>query len=527
MGGPSMKIEARATEKEHPFANSQRVFDGLTEQLSSERVLRMTHGDLERLLDKDGREIIRQLFQDHLDLRGQGQTEAPVIGAHGIRRPHERLRQRNLKTLFGEVKVLRMGYSAHGEETLFPRDAELNLPNEVYSHGIERRVAEEVAKVSFDQSVATIAATTGATVPKRQAEEVAVRGALDFDDFYAAQAVDSRRDAAKSGEILVISTDGKGIVMRPKALRESTRRAAETQNHKLSKRLSPGEKQSRKRMAQVVAVYTIAPFIRRPEDFVRDLRPMRDITDLPARPRPEHKRLWASIEKSTDEVIDTMFEEALLRDPVGDKHWVALIDGNPSQLSCIKAAAKRFAVKPTIILDIIHVIEYLWCAGIALHGEGETKTQRWVSERLFQILCGKSSQVAAGMRRSATIRQLTPRERTGVDKCANYLLKYRRYLCYDKYLAQGYPISTGVIEGACRYLVKDRMDITGARWGLSGAEAVLKLRAIHASGDSDAYWRFHEHAHYTRQHLDLYDSAPPSTVMPLISRNRKHLRLVP
>jgi hypothetical protein len=519
-------IEARATTKEHPFANSQRVFDGLTEQLSSAKVLRMTHGDLERLLDKDGREIIRQLFQDHLDLRGQGKAETPVVGAHGIRRPHERLRQRGLMTLFGGVKVLRMGYSAHGEETLFPRDAELNLPGEVYSHGVERRVADEVAKVSFDQSVAAIAATTGAIVAKRQAEELAVRAALDFDDFYAAKAADSRRDAAKSGEILVLSTDGKGIVMRPKDLRAPTRRAAEMQEHKLSKRLSPGEKQSRKRMAQVVAVYTIAPFIRKPEDFVRDLRPVRDTAELLQRPRPEHKRLWASIEKPTEQVIDTMFEEALLRDPSGDKQWVALIDGNPSQLSCIKAAAKRFAVKPTIILDIIHVIEYLWGAGIALHGEGEPKTQRWVSERLFQILCGKSSQVAAGMRRSATIRRLKPRERIGVDKCANYLLKYRRYLCYDKYLASGFPVSTGVIEGACRYLVKDRMDITGARWGLSGAEAVLKLRAIQASGDSDAYWQFHEQAHYARQHLGLYDSAPPKTVLPLISRDRKHLRLV-
>jgi len=222
-----------------------------------------------------------------------------------------------------------------------------------------------------------------------------------------------------------------------------------------------------------------------------------------------------------------MFEEALLRDPNSDKQWVALVDGNPSQLSHIKAAARRSGVKPTIILDIIHVIEYLWGAGIALHGEGEPNTQRWVSKRLFQILCGKSSHVAAGMRRSATLRRLKPKERTGVDKCPNYLLKYRRHLCYDKYLAAGFPISTGVIEGACRYLVKDRMDITGACWGLSGAEAVLKLRALRASGDSDAYWQFHENAHYSRQYLDLYDSAPPATVLPLVSRNRKHLRLIP
>jgi hypothetical protein len=114
-----------------------------------------------------------------------------------------------------------------------------------------------------------------------------------------------------------------------------------------------------------------------------------------------------------------MFEEALARDPARDKRWVALIDGNPSQLGLIKKAAKREGVEPVTVLDIIHVLEYIWKAGIALQGEGNIATKRWVSERLLEVLRGKSREVAAGMRRSATLRKLKAKERLPIDTCAD------------------------------------------------------------------------------------------------------------
>ena len=292
------------------------------------------------------------------------------MGSGGIKRPHARSRARKLKSIFGTVIAARQGYSAHGEETLFPRDAELNLPPELYSHGVQRRVAEEVTKGSFDQAGAAIASTTGTTVPKRQLEELTARAAMDFDGFYETRSADSVRQAGKTGPILVLSTDGKGICMRPESLREATQKAAAKRDHKMSKRLSPGEKRNCKRMAQVATVFTIAAFVRKPEDIVSDLGPVRDTTTTVVRPRPEHKRVWASVAKSPEEVIEQMFQEALRRDPAGNKRWVALVDGNPTQLALIKQAAKHHGVQPTIILDVIHVLEYLWDAGFAMHGEG-------------------------------------------------------------------------------------------------------------------------------------------------------------
>lgn len=155
-------------------------------------------------------------------------------------------------------------------------------------------------------------------------------------------------------------------------------------------------------------------------------------------------------------------------------------------------------------MDIIHVIEYLWKAVRVFYEEGNNGTEKWVSKRLLKILRGKASLVAGGMIRFATLLKIESTHRKPVDTCANYLLKYSPYLRYNEYLQQGMPIATGVIEGACRYLIKDRMDITGARWSLSGAEAVLKLRSIKASGDFDEYWKFHEQQEFYRNHYYQY-----------------------
>ena len=138
-----------------------------------------------------------------------------------------------------------------------------------------------------------------------------------------------------------------------------------------------------------------------------------------------------------------------------------------------------------------------------------------VLHRLGRVLEGRAPQVAAGMRGSATKRRLATRKREPVDRCANYLLKYQGYLAYDQYLAAGFPIGSGVIKGACRHLVNDRLGITGARWRLRGAEAVLRLRALRSSGDFDDYWRFHEAQEWQRTHRQRYaDGQLPALQQP-------------
>jgi hypothetical protein len=278
-------------------------------------------------------------------------------------------------------------------------------------------------------------------------------------------------------------------------------------------------------MATVASVYTLVPTVRTAEDVIAEFKPVKDAAR--SRPRPERKRVWACIEKEVEPVIGDVFSEAIRRDPLRQKQWVALVDGNRTQLDLFDKLAKDSGVELTTILDVIHVIEYLWKASWAFHRESDPAAEAWVSERLLAVLQGKSSEVAGGIRRSATLRRLRCDRRKSADKCAGYLVKYRRYLRYDEYLAAGLPIATGVVEGACRYLVKDRLEVTGAHWSVTGAEAVLRLRSLRASGDFDAYWRFHLKQERQRNH-DAHYATPIAGPAPRAAAKARagHLRVV-
>jgi hypothetical protein len=251
-------------------------------------------------------------------------------------------------------------------------------------------------------------------------------------------------------------------------------------------------------MAVVASVYHVPPYCRQPEDIIGDQR------DPPERPPISDKRVWASLSQDAKSVIGSAFEEAMRRDPDHQRTWVVLVDGEPHQLNMIKATAKQQSVAVTIVIDFIHVLEYVWKAAFCFCPSGSEEAELWVQQRALRILEGKASDVAAGIRRSATLQNLSDKERLNADKCADYLLKYRPYLRYDQYLEQGYPIASGVIEGACRHLVNDRMAITGARWRLDRAEAVLRIRALRASGDFDEYWQFHKIQEFKRNHVNKF-----------------------
>lgn len=185
----------------------------------------------------------------------------------------------------------------------------------------------------------------------------------------------------------------------------------------------------------------------------------------------------------------------------------------------MRAAAHKHDVRVTIVLDVIHVLEYLWKAAHCFHSAGSSEAEKWVTARLLMLLEGvDASTVAGGIRRSATLQQL--KNRGGVDVCADYLIKYRELVRYADALRNGLPIATGVIEGACRYIVRDRMDKTGARWSVAGAEAVLKLRALRTNGHFAAYWQHHVEAEYRRNHASRYADAQVPSPLPI----KHHLR---
>lgn len=488
------------------FSSAVEQFTLLMTQLQSEQTIQMAHAEVESLLDKEGNELLRQLFQGHLDLRSAHEPkEKTVNGADGgVRSQRRKDCRRNLETPFGTVTINRLGYRSRKGTSLFPMDASLNLPSDKYSHGMRHRLVREISKNSFDNTVKDIRETTGGAIPKRQAEQVASAVSQDFEAFYQQRRAHLPEE---TNDLMILTADNKGIVMRHEDLREGTRKRARKQAKKRV-RLGKGEKRNRKRMAAVASVYTIERHFRTADEIMGS----KQLDKRSPKPKPQNKRVWASVAREPEQVTKEMFEEAMCRDPNQKREWVVLVDGEVRQIERILDRASHLNVAVTVILDFIHVLEYLWKAAYCFYAEKSAAAERWVIERAKNILKGRARHVAAGMRRSATLRDLSVKKRGAVDKCANYLLKYQQALHYDEYLERGYPIATGVIEGACRHLIKDRMDLTGARWRLKSAEAVLKLRSLQSSNDFDEYWEFHKAEEFKRNHASRYAEMP--TLMP-------------
>jgi len=258
-------VEAYAMEAPAAAFNQSRgCFETMVSWLDGAESAGLTHGELEDRLHRGGRKLVRQLLQDHLDVRAQREPRlVKVTDADQVSRDTLEVgRARTLATVFGDVGVQRLAYRAHGRGDLHPADAELNLPAERHSHGLRRLAAVEATRGSFAEAARSIEQATGQRLGNRQVEQLTQRAAVDFDGFYATRS----QPLCEAGDALVLSCDGKGVVMRPAALRPATAKAATSR--KLVTRLSKGEQRHRKRMAEVGCVYDCAPAPRTPADIL-------------------------------------------------------------------------------------------------------------------------------------------------------------------------------------------------------------------------------------------------------------------
>jgi len=442
--------------------------------LASSPALQLPLHQIESRQQTKGREVQRLLLQAHLHQRGPGDV-GPALRlpqpSGDLLYTHRRLSTRSLKTIFGTVKIVRMGYSRPGLPSLYPLDQTLALPARSFSYELQRRLVKAAVQNPFQESVEAIADFTGVSVPKRSLEEMLRDAAQDFDDFYQ-----HRSPEPAVGSILVAAVDGKGIPMvKPGGASPTVR-------------LTKGQKANRKRMATVATVFTRKPWVRTPEQVAESLFRTRSPTsaDGSTPPRPENKRVWASLMKGKTAVIQEVAQEMQRRAPEGSKTRVALTDGERALQILVEAT-----LNVTLILDLLHVLEKLWKAAYVFHAEGSLEAELWVLDRTLRILFGEVGQVVKGLRQSITKRRLFGAKRKTLQAVAKYLYRNRTRMRYDQYLSQGWPIASGPVEGACKNLIKDRMERSGMRWTEQMAEAIVQLRAIYLSGDFDRYWSFH------------------------------------
>jgi hypothetical protein len=449
-------------------------FSLLESWLASSGALQLPLHQIESQQQARGREVQRLLLQAHLQHRGNGDV-GPALRLElpdgELLYSHRRLSDRSLTTVFGTVELVRMGYSRPGAPSIFPLDKALALPARSFSYELQRRLVKAAVQNPFLESVQTIAELTGVSVSKRSLEEILPDAARDFNAFYQQRSV-----ATAAGAILVAAVDAKGIPMvKPCGAQPKVR-------------LTKGLKASKKRMATVATVFTRLPWVRTPQQVIGSLFPTSHPAsgEDPPPPRPENKRVWASLLKGKTAVIQEVAEEMDRRDPLRSMTRLALTDGERALQ--IRVDQK---LNVTLILDLIHVLEKLWKAAYCFHAEGSLEADLWVIDRTLRILFGEVGQVVKGIRQSVTKRGLSGPKRKTLNAVANYLYRNRARMRYHEYLANGWPIASGPVEGACKNLIKDRMERSGMRWTEQMAEAIVQLRAIYLSGDFDAYWKFH------------------------------------
>jgi hypothetical protein len=366
-------------------------------------------------------------------------------------------------SIFGEVSVQRHYFTATGHPGVAPLDAELSLPDSAYSDLLRDWGAYGDTEQAYRENQALLERILGLSVPVAILEQQARRSAQDVDAFYAQpRAVLA---PAHTGSILVVQADGKGVPMIIPVAQEPAR-------------LGKSQRRGTKKEAVVTCLYTIAPYVRTAEEVATAILHEGDPKQVRRRPRPVGKEQHATLAGKAVACAD-LAQRAAQRDGVQILHRVALTDGAEALQNQVQAHFPDY----DLVLDIMHANEYLWDVASALVGDADAKRTRWLRPKLVQLLQGKTTEVIRSLEEAAAAPRRTKCQRKALERTIGYYRRNQPYMRYDDYLAQGWPIGTGVVEGACGHLVKDRMEKAGMRWRLEGAQAILDLRAVRLNGD--------------------------------------------
>lgn len=475
-----------------------------------------------------------EFLTGHVERQGDGDVGPEVTHDNRTLRRSEEPHARRYLSIFGEMSIPRYVYALReGQKAeCVPLDARLGLPAGENSYVLEEWQQRLCVKDAFGQSVEDLKAILGQGVSVRTAEGMN-RGMAEHADSY--RVTQPLPPSEEEAELLVVTGDGKGVVMRrplAEELREdsqappvpgpapvaapprrrkqrtsaATRRAGKTRQRRRREAVGKQDprlpsaavaedqgtkkRKGKKQMAYVGAVYTIDRF-RRTTDEVLDEMARRARTK--ERPRPQHKRVWAEMTRilegepvsGREFLFCSLAVECQQRDPKRKKTLICLLDGERSLWDM-----QRYWFGRAIgILDIFHVSERIWGVAHCFHAKESEAAWQFATHHLRMILDGKVGYVLRNLRRllEEKKKELGREKRKTVSAAITYFENNQDHMRYDEYLAAGYPIGSGVAEGACRHLVKDRLELTGMRWERKGAQSMLHLRAIYLNGEWDAF----------------------------------------
>jgi hypothetical protein len=424
-----------------------------------------------------GATLLRLFFVTRAAVRPSG----TVTGSDGTPLTYHDQRPTTDYAVFGKVRFWRHYFTARGQAGHCPLDAELSWPVRCYADLLREWAVYGATDEAYRESRTALAHILGLPLSLQALETGVAEAGQEVANFYEQLAEPIALPAV--GTILVVQADGKGVPM------------VQLPTRKPPMRLGKGQKRTQKKEAVVTGLYTMAPDPRTPQEVVAALLQDPDGRAPGARPVPVGQELRATLEGKAV-AMARLVKRAAPRDGPHIQARVALTDGAEALQQQLLA---RFP-KHTLVLDIIHATEYLWDAANARLGDTHRHRTAWVRSDLEALVAGQTEAVLTALEAEANDPTCTGTQRHAVRRTLGYDRRHRPSMHDDEYLAQGWPIGTGVIEGACRHLVKDRMEQSGMRWTKTGAQAVLDLRAVRLNGQWEAYWQFHRH----QQHRRLY-----------------------
>lgn len=464
----------------------------------SDEALHDVEGELFRKLQQLG----LQLLSCYVDVCGTGyEKDHPLESEKGIRMRYKGIQKASYLSIFGELEIKRGAY-AHPDGTyIYPLDEQLNLPDHKYSYLLLKWLAQDAAQHDFRQGVDRLNRifdlSLFASIPQRLGREIAQY----VEPFYEEQALPNPED---EGSHLVVSADCKGVRI------IKSERDAETAPSKCGARRGRGEKPGIKKDAVVVADFSFNPALRNADEIVKGLlnqftereknqakkerQTQKDAGERPDR-EPIHKHVFATL-NGKDKAFDHMMRHVKKRDTTHQKPIIALLDGEPALEHRLKEQLDTHHLThrlDAVILDIIHATEYLWDVATCLYGETNDKRTAWVEDKLYALTNSKVGYLIGGLKQILTKNEhgFSATKKRVLQKTITYFDNHRHMMDYATYLKNGYPISTGVIEGTCGSLVKNRMEQSGMRWSIRGANAVLAQRSVVKNGDWKDFFNFY------------------------------------
>jgi hypothetical protein len=432
------------------------------------------------------RELFRRLLQLGLLLLqeffarlGPGDEGAQVaVAGRGWLKRSAALQARRYQSIFGELVLKRWVYSRGAKQRVeyVPVDARAKLPAGKWSYVLQDWAQQLAVEGSFGYVRQVLQRLLGLEVAVASLEQMNRALSEAVAGFWEAQPA---APVAQPAALVVLSADGKGVPMRrPPASVAPAPALAPTPR---------GPTPGRKQMALVGAVYTVAPFVRTPREVLEALfapGPAPPAAGRARRPVPAHKRVRAVLSEappgqpghSAQVIFPWLLREARARDPRRQPRWVVLMDGQPALW---EALAAHLGAQPRVeILDLLHAAGYLWQAVHLFHHSGSAKAQQLMKLCLLALLEGKAQTLMLYLAEQARSAGLSAADQAQLASISAYFHRHRDRLHYDQYLARGYPIASGVIEGACRHVINDRLERTGMNWTRPGAQAMLALRCV-------------------------------------------------